>query len=82
MRLLSTKILRFAKKIKAIEYLGGKCQICGNDNWYHLEFHHLKDKKYDLSEIREYRWSVLQDEINVKNVVMINLNKRNNKRNN
>ena len=29
----NTKILNYAKKLKAIDYLGGKCKICGNDNW-------------------------------------------------
>ncbi|HAW60312.1 MAG TPA: hypothetical protein DCW86_02420 [Actinobacteria bacterium] len=39
------------KKIreKAIEYLGGKCQICGYDKCTEaLEFHHLNDSNKDF----------------------------------
>ena len=33
-------IRRWAKKIKAIEYLGGRCSKCGDENIFHLCFHH------------------------------------------
>lgn len=61
----NTKILNYAKKLKAIDYLGGKCKICDNDNWYHMEFHHLRDKKYIISDLLNmgYRWSIIQNEL-------------------
>lgn len=59
------KILQYAKKIKAIEYLGGKCQICGNVNWYHMEFHHIKNKKFNISRLLNmgYNWNLIQQEL-------------------
>ena len=40
------------KKLKqlAVEYLGGRCMICGYSKCFDaLEFHHLFDKKFGLS---------------------------------
>lgn len=40
------KILTYAKKYKFIQYLGGKCEICGEDRFFRLSFHHIDpDKK-------------------------------------
>ena len=40
--------LKWAKKIIAIRSLGGKCQDCGEDNIFALEFHHtFADEKED-----------------------------------
>jgi len=60
----SMKILRYAKKMKAIDYLGGKC-LCGNDKWYNLEFHHTHDKEYEVSRLinANYRWSIIEKEL-------------------
>lgn len=45
-------ILRYYKKIKCIEYLGGKCEKCGDTNIFHLVFHHNTDEKdFDISDI-------------------------------
>jgi len=38
-------IRRWAKKIKAIRILGGKCEKCGNCNVFVLDFHHKRIKK-------------------------------------
>jgi len=60
----NAKILSFAKKLKAIEYLGGKCKICGNDKWYNLEFHHNTGKKEcNINSLKEYRWSKIEKEL-------------------
>ena len=60
-----TKILNKSKKIKAIEYLGGKCGKCGDDKWYHLEFHHIKNKNDSVARLINggYRWSSIEKEI-------------------
>lgn len=59
------KILCYAKKIKAIDYLGGKCKLCGDNNWIHMEFHHLQNKKYNISKLLNggFRWSIIQEEL-------------------
>jgi len=38
-------------KLKAADYLGGKCQMCGRDDYLELfDFHHLfKDKEFNIS---------------------------------
>lgn len=60
-----SKILYYAKKLKAINHLGGKCKICGNDNFSHMEFHHIKDKKYIISRLLNggFRWSTIKEEL-------------------
>ena len=57
------KIDRFAKKLKAINYLGGKCDKCGEMNFFKLSFHHTENKKYEYSDIREHRWSKIENEL-------------------
>lgn len=52
---ISTKILQWAKKVKVIEILGGKCEHCGNYNIFHLTFHHT-----DSTE-KEYRKLYYED---------------------
>ncbi|MFA7219154.1 MAG: hypothetical protein WC119_01365 [Synergistaceae bacterium] len=57
-------IVRCAKKLKIIEVKGGKCQGCGNENPFVLDFHHIdghsKDK--EISLLIEGRWSELEKE--------------------
>ena len=64
-KLKSTKILIWAKKIKAIELLGGKCEICGDDNIFHLCFHHKNshEKEYNIQDIIDSRWTIVEKEI-------------------
>lgn len=45
----SIQILVLAKKIKGIKLLGSKCEICGNENIFHLSFHHI-DLKMAISK--------------------------------
>jgi len=60
------KILSWAKKIKAIEILGGKCQHCGDENVFHLTYHHMnpEEKEFNMSSIRQGRWSKIEKELN------------------
>ena len=56
---------RWAKKIKAIEYLSGKCSKCGEDNIFTLSFHHKNpnEKECRVGEILSLRWSRIETEI-------------------
>jgi hypothetical protein len=45
------KKLRLLNKIKSVEYLGGKCSVCGHTNINSLDFHHIKDKKHQISRM-------------------------------
>ena len=41
---------RWARKRECVDYLGGKCQRCGWDKHLAgLQFHHLRDKKFELN---------------------------------
>ena len=53
-------------KIKAIEYKGGKCIICGYSKYVGaLDFHHLnpEDKDFDISSLRSYTWEIIKNEL-------------------
>ena len=56
-------ILAWAKKIMAARLLGGKCEICGNDDVFCLDFHHIGKKEFDVSDYRSSRWSNIEKEI-------------------
>jgi len=54
----------WAKKIRAINYLGSKCKHCSDNNIFHLIFHHKNDdKEFSVSEIKGHRWSKIKNEI-------------------
>lgn len=55
----------WSKKVKAVNYLGGTCQICGNNNIFHFTFHHRNrsEKENGIGEIRCHRWSTILNEI-------------------
>jgi len=60
----NTFILRWAKKIKAINMLGGKCEDCGTSNIFVLTFHHVSGKKEaKISSLITSRWSAIELEI-------------------
>ena len=65
------KIDRYSKKLKAVEYLGGKCEMCGETNIFKLCFHHKdpNEKEFNFQEMRNSRWSKIEKEI-VKCVVL------------
>ena len=59
-------ITRNARKIKAISYLGGKCEKCGNNDFFCLEFHHkiAEDKEKAISVlINRNRWEIIRNEL-------------------
>ena len=58
-------VLTWHKKIKAINFLGGKCQDCGENKPWLLSFHHKNpvEKEFNLSSIKNYRWSLIEKEI-------------------
>lgn len=60
-----SRILIYSKKIKAINQLGGQCKTCGDNNIFHLTFHHLNlnEKEYNISEILKNRWSKINNEL-------------------
>lgn len=64
-KLISTKILRYAKKIKAIEYLGGKCIKCKEKNIFKLTFHHRNpnEKEFKYNDYKWANWSTLKGEL-------------------
>jgi len=61
-------ISRFAKKIKAINHLGGKCHICGKNNIFYLEFHHKisqkKEKNISIFLNNLSHWNRIAKELN------------------
>jgi len=57
-------IAKWSKKVKAINLLGGKCLVCGNKDLLLLDFHHIKDKTYNVNSLLGGRWSKIENEIN------------------
>lgn len=59
--------LAWAKKIKAVNFMGGKCSKCGEKNIFKLEFHHINGKQTGIdsciSYLKHARWSVIEAEI-------------------
>lgn len=65
-KLFYTKILKFAKKYKAIDFLGGKCEKCGENDIFKLCFHHIndKEKEYKISQmLGRMKWNDIEKEI-------------------
>ena len=55
--------LIWAKKLKVIDLMGGKCEICGNKNFYVLELHHFnQDKELNSSTMYKAKWSLIEKE--------------------
>jgi len=58
--------LCWAKRIKAILFKGGKCELCGKDDIFILEFHHnKKDKEYEIGDgiNKNIQWCKIEKEI-------------------
>lgn len=54
------------RKIAAVNYKGGKCQICGYSRYVGaLDFHHLdpNQKEYQISDLRSYSLEVMKTEL-------------------
>lgn len=58
-------ILRWAKRVKAINALGGECNICKTKDIFVLDFHHCGAKEIEISRHLNHggRWSTLNKEI-------------------
>lgn len=61
-------INKWAKRVRAINFLGGKCEKCGQENIFVFDFHHKdkndKDKNRGTKAIPfEYKWSIIESEI-------------------
>ena len=52
-------------KVLALEYKGGKCQVCGYMKYQGaLDLHHLRDKKFGLGDKGYTRaWTTIQAEL-------------------
>lgn len=52
-----------SKKYKAVQLLGGKCEHCGEQNIFCLEFHHKSNKETTFWDLKNRRWSIIQKKI-------------------
>lgn len=56
------RISRDKKKI-LVDLMGGKCSNCGYNKSYNaLDFHHLRDKEFSISEKMRYDIEILKEE--------------------
>lgn len=63
-------IRRWAKKIKAVDLLGGKCNRCGEDDIMVMSFHHTASKKDRLvSMLQDKDWEAIEEEL--KNTILV-----------
>jgi len=56
-------IRKWSRKVRAVSLLGGKCSRCGNSNILCLDFHHNKNKSFDIYAIISSRWSKIEKEV-------------------
>ena len=55
--------LRYAKKIKAVRLLGGKCIECSEDDFFKLDFHHPdNNKELSIANMRMKKWEAIKKE--------------------
>lgn len=60
----STKVLKWAKKLKYVKELGSKCEMCGCDDLRCLEFHHdIGEKEKGISILLSSRLDDISSEI-------------------
>lgn len=60
----NTKIRRHRTKQAAVKLLGSKCVKCGwSGNILAFEFHHLRDKEFNVSGASNKSWVVLRKEV-------------------
>lgn len=67
--------LYFERKTKAVELLGGRCEKCGEDDYYVLHFHHTGRKRYALSEVFGnplISWEAIEVELRVCKLLCAN----------
>lgn len=64
-RICDQKNIRY-KKEKAIEYKGGRCELCGyNKCIAAFDFHHInpQEKKYNIKDLMTRKWDLVKEEI-------------------
>lgn len=70
---------RIAKKIRAVDYKGGKCIKCGYDKCYDaLEFHHrnMDEKEFSPSKlVRNNKWETVKKELDKCDLLCSNCHK-------
>ena len=72
---VSDKKRRFHRKMQAIEFLGGKCLDCGNDDTRVLEFDHAKTPRNGAKTISSYfqgSWERLEKQLEPCELVCAN----------
>jgi len=60
------RLRRLRLKIKAIEYLGGKCQKCGwQGHIAGFTFHHInpEEKEFEIKDFNKHSWNKVQTEL-------------------
>ncbi len=72
---VQNKTRRDAHKAKALEYLGGKCLDCGNNDHRVLVFDHLNDKVDNVSRLLGKKWDTVQKELDKCELVCANCHK-------
>ena len=53
-------------KLKAIEYMGGKCEICGYDKCIRaFDFHHKNpnEKEFTIGHYYKLKWGAIKEEL-------------------
>lgn len=52
-------------KVKAINFMGGKCEVCGVENIHpvNFDFHHERDKEYTWTKMRLRSWESIVKEL-------------------
>lgn len=70
----TTKVLKYAKKLKAINFLGGKCKVCGENDFFKLCFHHINsnEKENKISQILEKSWIDIKLEVSKCDLICLN----------
>ena len=66
---------RYERKKKAVDYLGGKCSICGYNKFLAaLTFHHNggEEKERDISRMLDWSWEKLKQELDKCDLLCFN----------
>ena len=64
----SNQVRGYFRKRSSIEYKGGKCQDCGcvsnmKDDISKFDFHHLRDKDFEINRAHSKSWESLKKEL-------------------
>lgn len=72
------KIKRVHRKLICLDYLGGKCEHCGETNPTILTFHHVhpNEKVHNISSILDDSWSTIKRELDKCIILCLNCHKK------